>query len=44
MRRYVPEVLSLCARLEIAELPWLDEDSVRVRAQANREEWPRREP
>lgn len=44
MRRYVPEVLSLCARLEIAEPPWMDEDSVRARVQANREEWPRRKP
>jgi hypothetical protein len=41
MRRYVPEVMSLCARLEIAEPPWMDEEQVRERVQAHRKKWPR---
>ena len=43
MRRYVPEVMSLCARLDITEPPWLDDESIRERVELNRAEWPRRE-
>jgi hypothetical protein len=42
MRRYVPEVMSLCARLDIAEPPWMDDESIRERVDLNRAEWPRR--
>ena len=42
MRRYVPEVMSLCARLEIAEPPWMEDESVRERVELNRPDWPRR--
>jgi hypothetical protein len=31
MRRYVPEVMSLCARLNIKEPPWMDDESIRDR-------------
>lgn len=43
MRRYAPEVVSLCARLDIGEPQWMDDDSVKERVEALREEWPRRE-
>jgi hypothetical protein len=43
MRRYVPEVMSLCARLNIKEPPWMDDESIRERVEANRHAWPRRE-
>jgi hypothetical protein len=42
MRRYVPEVMSLCARLDISEPPWMDDESIRERVELNRPEWPRR--
>ena len=42
MRRYVPEVMSLCARLDIAEPPWMDDEAIRERVEANRPAWPRR--
>jgi hypothetical protein len=43
MWRYVPEIMSLCARLDIAEPPWFEDDKVRERVEANRAEWPRRD-
>jgi hypothetical protein len=43
MRRYVPEVMSLCARLDIAEPPWMDDESIRERGELNRAEWPQPE-
>ena len=43
MRRYVPEVMSLCARLDIKEPPWIDDESIRERVELNRAEWPRQE-
>lgn len=43
MRRYVPEVMSLCARLDIKEPPWMDDESIRERVELNRGEWPKRE-
>lgn len=42
MRRYVPEVMSLCARLDISEPPWIDDAAIKERVEANRAEWPRR--
>jgi hypothetical protein len=41
MRRYVPEVMSLCARLDIAEPPWMAEEAIRERVERNRAEWQR---
>jgi hypothetical protein len=32
MRRYVPEVMSLCARLDIKEPPWMDDEAIRERS------------
>lgn len=43
MRRYVPEVMSLCSRLDIAEPPWMEDEAIRERVELNRVEWPRRE-
>ena len=43
MRRYVPEVMRLCARLRIAEPPWLDSPEVAERVALNRPEWPKRD-
>ena len=44
LRRYVPEVMRLCARLRITEPPWLEEDaSIAERVALNRAEWPKRE-
>jgi hypothetical protein len=43
MRRYVPVVMSLCARLDIHEPPWIDDEAIRERVALNRAEWPRRE-
>jgi hypothetical protein len=43
MRRYVPEVMRLCARLHIAEPPWLDSPEVADRVALNRPEWPKRD-
>lgn len=43
LRRYVPEVMRLCARLDIAEPPWIDEDpAVAERVALNRDQWPKR--
>ncbi len=42
LKRYVPEVMRLCARLEIAEPSWLDDPDVSERVQANRASWPKR--
>jgi hypothetical protein len=36
MRRYVPEVMRLCAKLGIAEPPWFDDEAVRERVALNR--------
>jgi len=43
MRRYVPEVMSLCARLDIKEPDWMDDEAIRERVELNRPEWPRRD-
>jgi len=43
MRRYVPEVMSLCARLDISEPPWMEDEEIRERVELNRPLWPRRE-
>jgi hypothetical protein len=43
MRRYFPEVMSLCARLEIAEPPWMEDEAIRERVELIRADWPRRE-
>ena len=43
MRRYVPEVMSLCARLDIYEPPWIDDEAIRERVELNRADWPRGE-
>jgi hypothetical protein len=42
MRRYVPEVMRLCARLGLVEPPWLDEPEVADRVALNRRQWPKR--
>ena len=42
MRRYVPEVMSLCARLEISEPPWMEDEAIRERVELNRADWPKR--
>jgi hypothetical protein len=44
MRRYVPEVMSLCARLDIPEPPWMEDEEIRERVELNRADWPKREP
>ncbi len=36
MRRYVPEVMRLCAKLEIPEPPWFEDEAVRERVALNR--------
>ena len=36
------EVMSRCARLEIAEPPWMDDEAIGERVEANRAEWPGR--
>ena len=44
LRRYVPEVMRLCARLRITEPPWLEDDpAVADRVAINRPEWPERD-
>ncbi len=43
MRRYVPDVMSLCGRLDIHEPPWMDDEAIRERVALNRADWPRRE-
>ena len=36
VRRYVPEVMRICAKLDVAEPPWFDEPGIRDRVAANR--------
>jgi hypothetical protein len=36
MRRYVPEVMRLCAKLGIDEPPWFEDEAVRERVAVNR--------
>ncbi|HEY7259406.1 MAG TPA: hypothetical protein VH459_10060 [Gaiellales bacterium] len=36
LRRYVPEVMGICAKLEITEPPWFDDPGVRDRVSFNR--------
>ena len=43
MRRYVPEVMRLCARLGIDEPPWLQDADVAERVALNRARWPKRD-
>lgn len=43
MRRYVPEVMRLCAKLGIAEPAWLEDDDVADRTALNRSQWPKRQ-
>jgi hypothetical protein len=40
MRRYVAEVMSLCAKLGIEEPPWFEDEEVRDRVAVNREHPP----
>ena len=43
MKRYIPEVMRLCARLGIAEPPWLDDRDIAERVALNRDQWPKRD-
>jgi hypothetical protein len=36
MRRYVPEVMSLCYKLGLPDPPWFEDEAVRDRVAANR--------
>jgi hypothetical protein len=36
MRRYVPEVMSVCQKLDIEDPPWFSEEAVRERVELNR--------
>jgi hypothetical protein len=36
LRRYVPEVMMICAKLDISEPPWMEEEGVRERVAFNR--------
>jgi hypothetical protein len=36
LRRYVPEVMMICAKLDITEPPWFEDESVRKRVDLNR--------
>ena len=36
LRRYVPEVMMICAKLDITEPPWIEDESVRERVEFNR--------
>ena len=36
IRRYVPEVMRICAKLAVAEPPWFEDPEVRDRVAANR--------
>ena len=36
LRRYVPEVMMICAKLDISEPPWMEEEGVRERVEVNR--------
>lgn len=42
LKRYVPEVMRLCARLNMREPPWLEDADVADRVTANRRSWPKR--
>lgn len=42
MKRYVPEVMRVCALLDIDEPPWLQDEDVAERVALNREQWPKR--
>lgn len=46
MRRYVPEVMSLCFKLGLADPPWFEDENVRERVAENRNNMPlfRHEP
>ena len=36
LRRYVPEVMLICAKLDISEPPWMQDEMVRERVELNR--------
>ena len=36
LRRYVPEVMMICAKLDISEPPWMEDESVRERVELSR--------
>ncbi len=40
MRRYVPEIMSLCRKLGIEEPPWFEDEAVRDRVALNRKSPP----
>jgi len=40
MRRYVPEVMSLCVKLGLPAPPWFEDEDVRDRVEANRDNMP----
>lgn len=40
MRRYVPEVMSLCFKLGPPDPPWFEDESVRDRVESNRDAMP----
>ena len=42
MKRYVPEVMRVCALLDIDEPPWLEDEDVAERVALNRPQWPKR--
>lgn len=42
MKRYVPEVMRVCALLDIDEPPWLEDEDVAERVALNREQWRKR--
>ena len=41
LRRYVPEVMGICAKLGIAEPPWFEDEAVRERVALNRPAFPK---
>jgi hypothetical protein len=42
MKVYLPEVLRVCALLDIDEPPWMEDEDVADRVALNREQWPKR--
>jgi hypothetical protein len=40
MRRYVPEVMSLCAKLGLPDPPWFKDEAVREHVETNRNNMP----
>ena len=40
MRRYVPEVMSLCFKLGLPDPPWFEDEAVRERVAVNRDNMP----